>query len=321
LCHIIGDGQSFEVVIAEMSQLYTTFVQGTQSALPELSVQYVDYAAWQRQWLQGEELERRLAYWRRQLADAPEKLNLPQRRLRPKVQAFGGARHVTQISADQTRALRELSQREGMTLFMTMLSAFVLLLKLYTGEVDIAIGSAYANRERAEVERLIGILVNTIVLRVNLSDAETIKDVMTRVREVCLDANAYQVPPELLKEDMLKRGEQRERMFDVWFQLDRLSQEEFHMKGLTASSYREANEATRFELSLCIGELEEQMRGALEYDRSMFTAKTTGRMLEDYHQLLALMVAEPEKRISTISLTRTDELEELSSSFVASLEV
>jgi non-ribosomal peptide synthetase component F len=286
-----------------------------------LSVQYVDYAAWQRQWLQGEELERRLAYWRRQLADAPEKLNLPQRRLRPKVQAFGGARHVTQIPAEQTRALRELSQREGMTLFMTMLSAFVLLLKLYTGETDVAIGSAYGNRERADVEKLIGILVNTIVLRVNLSDAETIKDVMTRVREVCLDANAYQVPPELLKEDMLKRGEQRERLFDVWFQLDRLNQEEFQMTGLTATSYREAKEATRFELSLCIGESEEQLRGAFEYDESMFTAKTTGRMLEDYHELLALMVAEPEKRISGISLTRTDELEELSSSFVASLEV
>jgi non-ribosomal peptide synthetase component F len=237
------------------------------------------------------------------------------------VQKFQGARHLTQITVNETRSLRELSQREGTTLFMTMLSAFVLLLKLYTGEDDIVVGTAYANRERSDFEKLIGILVNTIALRINLSGAVTARDVMVRVREVCIDANTYQVPPELLKEDMLKRGDERERLFDVWFQLDRLGRETFQMKGLTATSYREAEEATRFELSLCVGELEETMSGALEYDENMFTAKTTSQMLDDYHQLLALMAAEPERPISTISLTRSDELEELSSSFVASLEV
>jgi len=321
LSHIIADDQSFEVVISEMSQLYSAQMQGDPSPLSELSVQYVDYAAWQRQWLQGEELERRLTYWRRQLADAPERLNLPHQRIRPKVQTFKGARHFTQITADQLQALRDLSQREGMTLFMTMLSGFVLLLKLYTGEDDIVVGTPYANRERPEVEKLIGILVNTIILRVNLVDVETSKDVMTRVREVCLDANAYQVPPELLREDMLRRGEDRDRLFDVWFQLDRLRQEEFNMKGLTVTSYRESTEATRFELSLCLGEMEEKIVGAFEYDENMFTTKTTSQMLDDYLQLLALMAADLEKPIATISLTRTDELEQLSSSFAASLEV
>jgi amino acid adenylation domain-containing protein len=321
LCHIIGDGQSFEVITAEMSQIYSSLVQGSPSSLPELNVQYVDFAAWQRQWLQGEELERRLTYWREQLSNAPERLTLPQRRIRPKVQAFSGARHLTQISEAQTSALRELSKREGTTLFMTMLSAFVLLLKLYTGEDDVVVGTAYANRERAELEKLIGILVNTIALRVNLSGAETARDVMARVREVCLDANTYQLPPELLKEDMLKHGDERERLFDAWFQLDRLTQQEFRMEGLTVTSYREAKEATRFELSLCLGELPEHLNGQLEYDENMFTEKTTGQMLDDYRELLTLMIADPERSISTISLARTDELEELSSAFAASLEV
>ena len=319
--HIISDGQSFEVVIAEMSQIYSTFSQGHCSSLAELNVQYVDYAAWQRQWLQGEELEKRLAYWRKQLADAPWRLTLPQRRARPKVQGFKGARHFAQVMTAQTEALKELSRREGMTLFMTMLSGFVLLLKLYTGEDDIVVGSTYANRERADVEKLIGILVNTLVLRVNLSGAVTFKDVMTLVREVCLDAYTCQLPPELLREDMLKRGEERERLFDVWFQLEKPRHEQFNMKGLTVLPYLEAKEVTRFELSLGLGDFEERIAAALEYDENMFTAETTERMLDDYFACLTLMVADPEREISTISLTRNDELEQLSSSFVASLEV
>jgi amino acid adenylation domain-containing protein len=319
--HIIADGQSFEVVIAEMSQIYSTFSQGQSSSLPELSVQYIDYAAWQRQWLQGEELERRLAYWRKQLADAPSKLSLPQRRVRPKVQGFKGARHVSQVSTADTEALRELSRREGTTLFMTMLSGLVLLLKSYTGNDDIVVGSTYANRERSELEKLIGILVNTLVLRVNLSGAVTFRDVITRVREVCLDAYTYQLPPELLREDMLKRGEERERLFDVWFQLEKPKQEQFNMKGLTVIPYLEAKEVTRFELSLGLGEFEDKMAAALEYDENMFTAETTSQMLDDYLQLLALMIADPNAEISTVSLTSNDEIEQLSSSFVASLEV
>jgi len=221
----------------------------------------------------------------------------------------------------QTEALRELSRQEGMTSYMTMLSGFVLLLKLYTGDDDIVIGSAYANRERADVEKLIGILVNTLVLRVNLSGAVTVKDVMTRVREVCLDAYTYQVPPELLREDMVKRGDDRERLFDAWFQLERQRKEQFDMKGLTVTPYVEAKEVTRFELSMGLTEFDEELTCALEYDENMFTATTTSQMLEDYTQLLELMVADPGRAISTISLTRNNEVEQLSSSFVASLEI
>ena len=306
LHHIISDGESCEVIVAEMSQLYSGFTQGQQSGLPELSVQYVDYAAWQRQWLTGEVLEDRLSYWRRQLADAPERLNLPQRRARPKVQGFGGARHQLTLTAEQTEALRELSRREGMSLFMTMLSGFVLLLNLYTDDEDIAVGSPYANRERAEAERLIGILTITLMLRVNLNGAMTLLDVMKRVRDVCLDAYANQMPPELLREDLAKRGEERERLFDVWFQFDKEQQEKFEMSGIEAAIL-DTTEVTRFELSITLGEGAEQIRGKLEYDDSIFSAETTAQMAKDYINLLALMAEDPDRQLSTVVLEEARE--------------
>ncbi|HEY0727647.1 MAG TPA: condensation domain-containing protein, partial [Pyrinomonadaceae bacterium] len=305
LCHIIGDGQSFEVIIAEMSQLYSAMVQGTPSPLPELSVQYVDYAAWQRQWLQGEELDRRLAYWRRLLADAPEKLSLPLARPRPKVQAFGGASQEINLSAQMTAALRELSRREGVTLFMTMLSAFVLLLNQYTDDEDIVVGSVYANRERVEAEKLVGILANTIVLRVDLSGTATFKDVLKQVRQVCIDAYTHQLSPELIREDLAKRGDDRERLFDVWFQVDRQRQEKLDMHGLETSSYGEGKEVPRFELSLTFGELEEEIIGKADYDDRIFSADTMARMLEDYLGLLELITINPEKNLAAISLGNT----------------
>ncbi|HKS09651.1 MAG TPA: amino acid adenylation domain-containing protein [Pyrinomonadaceae bacterium] len=319
--HIVGDGQSFEVVILEMSQIYSMFCDGQPSPLLELSLQYVDYAVWQRQWLQGEELEKRLDYWWRQLEDAPHKLSLPHRRARPKAQGFKGGRHATHLSPAETEALRDLSRREGMTMFMTMLSGFVLLLKQYTGDDDIVVGSVYGNRERADLEQLIGILNNTLVLRVNLSGAETFADVMKRVREVCLDAYTYQVPPELIKEDMVKRGAERERLFDAWFQLEKPRQEQFDMRGLSVTPYHEANEVTRFELALGFMERDGALSGAIEYDENMFTTETTRQMLDDYVQVMTLMVANPNGEISTVSLTTNDEIEQLSSSFVASLEI
>jgi len=303
-----------------MSQIYTALSQGQPSPLPELSVQYLDYAAWQQQWLQGEELEKRLAYWRQQLADAPERISLPQRRARPRVQAFDGAKHLISMSPQQTEALRELARREGMTLFMTMLSGFALLLKQYTGDEDIVIGTVYANRDRAEAEKLIGILANTLMVRVNLAGAETFRDVMKRVRDVCLDAYSNQVSPEILREDMAKRGEERERLFDVWFQLEKEKQQ-LEMSGLEVSSYDDGKDVTRFELSLGLSERTETIMGMLEYDAKMFTSKTTAQMLEDYLSLLSLMIADPDQELSSLSLTRKSEIERLSSQFLAEFEV
>jgi amino acid adenylation domain-containing protein len=319
--HIIGDGQSFEVIISEMSRLYRVFSEAQPSPLPELQVQYADYAAWQRQWLQGEVLEERLAYWRRQLEDAPRRLSLPHQRSRPKVQRFAGAKRTFKTTAEQTELLRELCRKEGLTLYMTLLAAYVVLLNRYTGDEDIVVGSTYANRERAEAEKIIGILTNTLVLRFDITGAATFRDVMKKVREICLDAYTYQVPPELLREDLGRRGEERERLFDVWFQLEKERAEKFDMHGLTVEPYDESKEVTRAELSLSLAERPEEIIGILEYDDHLFTTETTSNMLEDYFNLLRLMVEDPERILSTISLTRKEKAQQLSSGFVANLEV
>ncbi|HEX5874893.1 MAG TPA: amino acid adenylation domain-containing protein [Pyrinomonadaceae bacterium] len=294
--HIICDGQSFEVLIAEMSQLYGVLREGRPSSLPELTVQYVDYAAWQRQWLQGDVLESRLAYWRRQLANAPQSLSLPQRRTRRNVQTFRGARQEVTLSAELVQELRELTRREGSTLLMTMLAGYVLLVNRYTGDEDIIVGSSYANRDRPEAEKLIGILANTIMLRVNLAGASSFREVMKRVREVCLDAYTYQLSPELLREDLAKRGEERERLFDVWFQLEREEREKLEMEGLECEWYGVHREETKFELSLMLVERKQEITGVFEYDVDLFDDEMIAEMVKSYLRLLKQAVADPDGR-------------------------
>jgi hypothetical protein len=295
--HIIADGQSFEVVIAEMSQLYSALNDGRPSPLPELNVQYVDYAGWQRQWLQGGEMESRLAYWRKQLADAPERMSLPQRQSRRKVQAFRGSRQTLDLSPELVEGLKQLTRREGMTLLMTLLSAYVLLLKRYTGDDDIVVGSTYANRERPEAEKVIGILANTLVFRVNLDGAESFREVMKRVRTMCLDAYSHQLTPELLREDLAMRGEDRERLFDVWFQFEREEREKLEMPGLETEWYRVHQAEPKFELSLMLGEIKDQITGLLEYDTDLYDDETMTEMVKSYIRLLEEAVANPDGRL------------------------
>jgi len=295
--HIIADGQSFEVVIAELSELYAAMSQGRPSPLAELTVQYVDYAAWQRQWLQGEELETRLDYWRKQLAGAPARISLPQAQTRRRVQRFSGARQEITLAPALTEGLKELTRRDGMTLLMTLLSGFVLLLNRYSGDEDIVVGATYANRERAEAEKVIGILANTVVLRVNLVGADSFRDVMQRVREVCLGAYSNQLTPELLREDLAMRGEDRDRLFDVWFQFEREEREKLEMQGLECEWYRVHQQEPKFELSLMLAELKEQITGLLEYDTELYDDETMTEMVKSYIRLLEEAVADPDGRL------------------------
>lgn len=295
--HIIADGQSFEVVIAELSELYAAMSLGRPSPLAELTVQYVDYAAWQRQWLQGEELETRLDYWRKQLAGAPARMSLPQRQTRSRVQRFSGARQEITLAPALAEGLKELTRREGMTLLMTLLSGFVLLLNRYSGDEDIVVGATYANRERAEAEKVIGILANTLVLRVNLVGADSFRDVMQRVREVCLGAYSNQLTPELLREDLAMRGEERDRLFDVWFQFEREEREKLEMQGLECEWYRVHQQDPKFELSLMLAELKEQITGLLEYDTDLYDDETMTEMVKSYIRLLEEAVADPDGRL------------------------
>ena len=295
--HIIADGQSFEVMIAEVSQLYTAFSEGRPSPIAEVNVQYIDYAAWQRQWLQSGELETRLAYWRKQLADAPQRLRLPQQQTRRKVQGFKGSRQNVKLSPELVEGLKALTRREGMTLLMTLLSAYVLLLRRYTGDEDILVGSTYANRERPEAEKVIGILANTLVFRVNLVGAESFREVMRRVRTVCLDAYSYQLTPELLREDLAIRGDDRERLFDVWFQFEHQEREKLEMPRVETEWYRTRREAPKFELSLMLAENKDQITGLLEYDTDLYDDETMIEIVKSYVRLLEEAVANPDGRV------------------------
>jgi amino acid adenylation domain-containing protein len=295
--HIIADGQSFEVVIAELSQLFAALNEGRPSTLPELSVQYVDYAAWQRRWLEGGELERRLSYWRQQLADAPRRMSLPQQQTRRKVQGFRGARQSVTLPAELVAGVKDLTRREGVTLLMTLLSAFVLLLERFTGDQDIVVGSTYANRERPEAEQVIGILASTLVFRVQLGGAESFREVMQRVRAMCLDAYSHQLTPELLREDFAKRGEDRERLFDVWFQFEREERTQLELAKLETEWYRVHQPQPKFELSLMLGEVKEEVVGILEYDTDLYDDETMSEMVKSYVRLLEAAVADPDGQL------------------------
>src|SRR5205085_7297687 len=174
--HIISDGWSIKVLIRELGELYEAYANGRETALPELPIQYADFAVWQREWLRGERLEQQLSYWRAQLADAPPLLELPTDKPRPTFQTFHGANLLRTFSKKLNEAITQLGRREGATLFMTLLSVFVTLLYRYSGQRDILVGTPIANRNRSDTESLIGFFVNTLVLRTRLSDAMTFRE-------------------------------------------------------------------------------------------------------------------------------------------------
>src|SRR5829696_4593012 len=201
--HIVSDGWSMEILTREVSALYEAYAAGQESPLTELPIQYADYAVWQRQYLQGAVLAVQLGYWQAQLAGAPAVLELPTDHPRPAQQSHRGAHLPLQLSAELTTELKQLSRREGVTLFMTLLAGWQLLLARYSRQADVVVGSPVANRTRSEVEGLIGFFVNTLVLRTEVAGELRVRELLQRVREVCLGAYAQQdVPFEMLVEKL-----------------------------------------------------------------------------------------------------------------------
>src|SRR6185312_4603295 len=193
--HIIADGWSVTVLLRELATLYEAFLAKKSSLLPDLPIQYADFALWQRQWLRDEILEDHLAYWKQQLANAPFVLELPTDRPRPAGRTFQGAHHSFMLPRTLAESLKSLSRREGVTLFMTLLAAFQTLLFRYTGQEDFLIGTPIANRTQPEIEQLIGFFTNTLVLRSDLSGTPRFRDLLARVREMALGAYAHQDIP------------------------------------------------------------------------------------------------------------------------------
>ncbi len=311
--HIVSDGWSVGVLIKEVGTLYAAYVAGEESPLAELPIQYADFALWQRAYLQGEVLEQQLGYWRRQLSEAPRLLELPSDHPRPAVRSFRGAVERFELDQELSEKLRALSQRESVTLFMLLLAVFKVLLMKYSGQADLVIGADVANRNRAETENLIGFFVNMLVLRTDLSGDPTFRDLLQRVREVCLEAYAHQDLPfeKLVEELQPERSLNHSPLFQVVLVLQNAPLKELHLPELTLSPVGGESGTAKFDLVFGLLEAEKRLVGSLEYSRDLFEAATIKRLLGHYQTLLAAVVADPAQRLSRLPLLTQAEEQQL----------
>jgi amino acid adenylation domain-containing protein len=301
--HIVSDGWSTGVLIRELATLYQAFSIGETASLPDLCIQYADFALWQREWLRGEVLERQLAYWKEQLRTAPAALELPTDRPRPPVQTFRGATHSFVLPESLTEALEKLSRRQEVTLFMTLLAAFKTLLSRYTGQADVVVGSPIANRNRREIEDLIGFFVNVLALRTDFAGNPTFRELLGRVREVTLGAHAHQdLPFEMLVEELRpERDLSRTPLFQVLFALQNAPRSAVELPGLTLHPLEVGGTTARFDLALSMVGADRGLRGVLEYNTDLFDAVTIDRLVGHFRTLLEGIVATPERLDQRIS--------------------
>ncbi len=311
--HIVSDAWSSRLFMQELSRLYEVFSAGNSSSLPELPVQYVDFAQWQRNYLQGDVIERHLSYWKKQLDGTSAVLNLPLDKPRPATQTFNGASQSFVLPSDLTEGLAELGQRENVTMFMTLLAAFQLMLHHYTGQEDIPVGSPVAGRSRAEVEPLIGFFVNTLVLRTNLSGDPTVRELLDRVREVALGAIDHQdLPFERLVEEMHpERGTGQTPLFQVMLVLEDNPARPITLPDLTWTPLQHDAETVKFDLVLYITYSESALTGSLAYNTDLFAADTIKRMVGHFQTLLEGIVADPDRRVRSLPLLTAAEKHQL----------
>ncbi|MGB9182074.1 MAG: condensation domain-containing protein [Pyrinomonadaceae bacterium] len=302
--HIACDGWSMGVLVREVAALYEAFAACHQPALPELPIQYADFAVWEQQWLQGKALSRQLAYWKQRLGGNLPALDLPTDRPRPIVPTHHGSTQSFVLPVELSEALKALGQREGVTLFMLLLAAYQTLVYRYTGQEDILVGSPIANRNRAETEGLIGCFINTLVMRTDFSGNPGFRELLRRVREVVLGAFAHQdVPFEKLVEELRpERTLGGQRLFNIWFVLQNAPMQTLELSGLTLSNFKVERGMAQFDLAMSLTEVEGEIVGTLDYLTDLFNADTIAEMLERFTNLLREIVANPEARLLDISL-------------------
>ena len=299
LHHIISDGWSMGVLFRELAAFYESFSANQRTTLPDLAVQYADYAVWQRDWLQGEELDTQVSYWKSQLDGAPVLLELATDRPRPPVQTFVGARRYVELSGSLVQQLRTLSNRESVTLFMTLLAAFDVLLWRHSGQDDVIVGTPIAGRNRSELEGVIGLFANTLPLRVDLSGNPRFRELLVRVRETALDAYAHQDIPfdKLVEELHPERTLSHTPVFQVIFAFENASlKQEF--PGLNMKWLEVDRGISRGDLSLFITENQDSLSCMWEYSTDLFDKETIERMIVNYQTLLESIVEQPEQRIA-----------------------
>jgi amino acid adenylation domain-containing protein/non-ribosomal peptide synthase protein (TIGR01720 family) len=304
--HIVCDAWTLGVLSDELGSAYQGLAGSRASSLPELSVQYADYARWQRRRLSGEVLDRELTYWRAQLDGAPQALDLPADRPRLPIESHRGARASVAFPAELSRAVKELSRREGVTLFMTLLAAFDVLLHRYTGQTDLLVGTPIANRTQAATEKLCGLFLNTLVLRADLASEPSFRALLHAVRETALAAYVHQELPfeRLVQELAPERDLSRAPLFQVMFTLQNGSSSTFTLPGLDAAPLRASMGTSKFDLTLNLADGSEGLGGFFEYATDLFDAATIDRMAGHLQVLLERAVAAPDTAIRDLPLLR-----------------
>src|SRR5215510_953260 len=297
--HIVSDMWSTQILTREITALYSAFARGAKSPLPDLPIQYVDFANWQRNRLSGDLLERQLSYWRGQLCGRLPLLDLPTKGQRPARHTTNGAEKEWSLSRDTVESLRRLSRERGTTLFMTLLAAFKVLLFRYTNQEDLIVGSPIAGRTRREVEGLIGLFINTLVLRTDLSGDPTFEELLRRVKEVALGAYANQdVPFEKLVDELQpERDRSRSPLFQVMLVLQNVPQEMTALPGLELSPVDGEGATTKFDLSLSLVDTGRGLVGMVGYNTDLFAGATIERMMRQFEVLLENVVRNPEQRL------------------------
>ncbi|HYO62149.1 MAG TPA: amino acid adenylation domain-containing protein, partial [Pyrinomonadaceae bacterium] len=311
--HVVSDGWSVAVLMNEVAALYEAYAAGQESPLPELPVQYADYAVWQREHLRGEVLDNQLTYWKQQLAGAPAALELPTDRPRPAVQTHRGAREHFRLDAELTGDLKALSRREGATLFMTLLAGWQALLARYSNQEDVSVGTPVAGRQRGETEPLVGFFINTLVMRTRVRGGAGFRELLREVRETCLGAYAHQDAPfeRLVEELVEERDLSRTPLFQVWFVLQNTPAPSYELPGLTLNVTEADNATAKFDLLLAMSEEDGQLTGTLEYNSDLFDASTAARLVEHFERLLSAAAADSGRPVAELPLLAEAERAEL----------
>ncbi|AFZ23806.1 non-ribosomal peptide synthase [Cylindrospermum stagnale PCC 7417] len=302
--HIVSDAWSRGVIIRELAALYTAICCGQPSPLPELPIQYADFVAWQREWLQGEVLESQLSYWKKQLGDKLPVINLPTDKPRPDIQTFRGAKRSLILPESLNEQLRTLSQQQGVTLFTTLLAGFYILLNWYTGQEDIVVGTDVANRNYAEIEGLIGFFINQLVLRTNLSGNPTFQEFLIQVREVALGAYDHQHLPfqKLVEALNPERDLSRAPLFQVKFVLQNFPMQSLEFSDLKVTFLDDIDNGTAsLDLYLAIVETNQSITAILQYNTDLFTSSNIDRFLLNFETILKTVVIQPESKLIDIN--------------------
>ena len=311
--HIVSDAWSMGVFIGEVVTLYEGYVAGREVALPALPIQYADFAAWQRQWLQGDVLEEQFGYWRQQLGGTLPVLELPTDRPRPALQTYNGSSLSFSLSPALSESLKSLCKTEGVTLFMALLAAFKVLLYRYTGQEDLIVGSPIANRHRRELESLIGFFVNTLAMRTDLSGNPTFRELLKRVRETALGAYAHQdLPFEYLVEQLQpNRDLSHSPLVQVVLVLQNTPEQELELPNLVVTPLESQADTAKFDLSLYFDDPGSELEGTFEFNTDLFDRDTIGRMAQHLQTLLEAIVLDPSARIAELPLLTEAERRQL----------